>query len=59
MPFCCLCPGNLSNNTLGTLNLSGMTKAQLLDYADENGIDGVSSSMRKADILGTIEGALA
>lgn len=59
MPFCCLCPGNLSNNPPINFNLSGMTKAQLLDYADENGIDGVSSSMRKADILETIEGALA
>ena len=36
-----------------------MTKAQLLAFAAENGIDGVNSSMLKADILATIEGALA
>ena len=34
-----------------------MTKAQLLDYADEHGIDGVSGAMKKADIISTIEGA--
>jgi hypothetical protein len=32
-----------------------MTKAQLLDYADEHGIEGVNSSMLKADILAKIE----
>nr|DAM12870.1 MAG TPA: HeH/LEM domain [Caudoviricetes sp.]DAN64331.1 MAG TPA: HeH/LEM domain [Caudoviricetes sp.]DAN82407.1 MAG TPA: HeH/LEM domain [Caudoviricetes sp.] len=32
-----------------------MTKAQLLDYAGENGVDGVSSSMRKADIIAVLE----
>lgn len=37
--------------------LSDMTKAQLLAYAEENGVDGVSSSMKKADILAVIEGA--
>lgn len=31
-------------------DLSGMTKAQLLGYAEENGIEGVSSSMSKAEI---------
>jgi hypothetical protein len=36
-----------------------MTKAQLLEYADQNGIEGVSSSMLKADILAVIEGAVA
>lgn len=36
-------------------DLSTMTKAQLLEYAQENGIEGVSSSMTKAEILGTIE----
>lgn len=35
-----------------------MTKAQLLDYAEENGIKGVSSSMLKADILSAIKGAI-
>jgi hypothetical protein len=34
-----------------------MTKAQLLSYAEENKISGVSGSMRKADILETIKGA--
>ena len=38
--------------------LSGMTKAQLLDYAAENGIEGVSGAMKKADIIATIEGAI-
>lgn len=32
-----------------------MTKAELLDYADENGVEGVSSSMKKADILTVLE----
>lgn len=34
--------------------LSGMTKAQLLAYAEEHGIGGVSSSMLKADIYAAI-----
>lgn len=34
-----------------------MTKAQLLEYAEEHGVDGVSSSMKKADIYAMIEGA--
>nr|DAG62412.1 MAG TPA: recombination endonuclease VII [Bacteriophage sp.] len=33
-----------------------MTKAQMLEYADENGVEGVSSSMKKADILAVLEG---
>ena len=40
-------------------DFSAMTKAQLLAYAGENGIEGVSSSMLKADILAVIEGAVA
>lgn len=40
-------------------DFSQMTKAQLLDYAEQNGIEGVSSSMLKADILAVIEGAVA
>ena len=36
-----------------------MTKAQLLDYANEYGIEGVSSSMLKADILAVIEKAVS
>jgi hypothetical protein len=35
-----------------------MTKAQLLEYAEENGISGVSSSQKKADIIATIEEAV-
>nr|DAH52456.1 MAG TPA: dimeris T4 recombination endonuclease VII [Caudoviricetes sp.]DAO72882.1 MAG TPA: dimeris T4 recombination endonuclease VII [Caudoviricetes sp.] len=34
-----------------------MTKAQMLKYADENGVEGVSSSMKKAEILAVLEGA--
>lgn len=40
------------------VNLDSMTKAQLLEYAEENGIEGVSSSMLKADILAVIKGAV-
>lgn len=32
------------------VNLSSMTKAELLAFAEENGIDGVDSSMLKAEI---------
>ena len=39
------------------VNLDGMTKAQLLAYAAEKGITGVSSSMLKADILAAIKAA--
>ena len=38
-------------------DFDSMTKAQLLDYAKENGIEGVSSSMLKADILTVIKEA--
>lgn len=34
--------------------LSDMTKAELLAYAAEHGIEGVSSSMLKADIYAAI-----
>ena len=40
-------------------DFSAMTKAQLLEYAEQKGIEGVSSSMLKADILAVIEGAVA
>lgn len=36
------------------VDLSGMTKAQLLAYAEEHGIEGVSSSMLKADMIAAI-----
>lgn len=35
-----------------------MTKAELLAYAAERGVTGVSSSMLKADILATIREAM-
>jgi hypothetical protein len=34
-----------------------MTKAELLEYARQNGIEGVNSSMLKANILSVIENA--
>ena len=40
------------------VDLSSMTKAELLAYAEENGIDGVDSSMLKADIYNTIVEAI-
>lgn len=33
-----------------------MTKAQLMEYAEANGIEGVKNSMTKAQIIETIEG---
>ena len=39
------------------VNLDGMTKAELLAYAAEKGITGVSSSMLEADILAAIKAA--
>lgn len=41
-----------------SVDLDSMTKAQLLDYAAENGIEGVNSSMLKADILAVIKEAI-
>lgn len=38
------------------VNLLGMTKTQLLNYAADNGVDGVSSRMTKAAIIEAIEG---
>lgn len=35
-----------------------MTKAELLAYAEEHGIEGVSSSMLKADIYAVIVAAM-
>lgn len=40
------------------VDLSSMTKAELLAYAEANGIEGVSSSMLKADIYAAIKAAL-
>lgn len=39
------------------VDFDSMTKAELLAYANENGIDGVNSSMLKADILTVIKEA--
>lgn len=39
------------------IDLSEMTKAELLDYAENNDIEGVDGSMRKKDIIETIETA--
>lgn len=35
-------------------DLASMTKAELLAYAEQNGIEGVNSSMLKADIYEAI-----
>ena len=42
------------NEPADDVDLSSMTKAELLEYAEENGIEGVNSSMLKADIYNTI-----
>lgn len=39
-------------------DMDGMTKNELLAYAAENGVEGVSGSMKKADILDVIRGTL-
>ena len=39
-------------------DLDSMTKAELLAYAEQNGITGVNISMLKADILAAIKGAV-
>ena len=38
-------------------DIYGMTKAELLEYAESKGIEGVNSSMLKAEILSVIESA--
>ena len=40
------------------VDLSSLTKAELLSYAAENGINSVNGSMKKADILNAIEESL-
>lgn len=40
------------------VNLNSMTKAELLAYAAEHGIEGVSDSMTNADIIAAIEAAM-
>ena len=44
-------------NEPDNIELSDMTKAELLDYAESNDIEGVDGSMRKKDIIETIEAA--
>lgn len=46
------------NEPASDADLSSMTKAELLSFAEANGITGVSSSMLKADIYNTIVEAL-
>ena len=41
------------------VDLNSMTKAELLAYAEENGITGLSDSMTKDEIIAAIEEALA
>lgn len=41
-----------------TPDFDSMTKAELLDYAEKNGVEGVSSAMLKADILAVLKGAV-
>ena len=40
----------MRNEPADDVNLSDMTKAELLAFAEENGITGVDSSMLKAEI---------
>lgn len=60
---CCHCyPGGLKaaltteNTAPAAVDFGGRTKAQLLEYAKENGIAGVSAAMNKADILAAVKG---
>jgi branched-subunit amino acid aminotransferase/4-amino-4-deoxychorismate lyase len=46
----------LSEPSPASDDLESMTKAQLLEYAEQNGITGVNSSMKKAEIIAAIEG---
>ncbi len=44
------------NDSLPGPDLNGMTKTELLAYADEAGVTGLSSRMRKAEIIEALEG---
>lgn len=48
----------LASEPTSDVELSDMTKAELLEFAEQNGIEGVSSSMLKADIYNAIVEAL-
>lgn len=47
----------LSEPAPAALDLDYMTKSELLDYAEENGVEGVNSAMKKADIIEAIKNA--
>lgn len=49
----------MSDPEADAVDLDNMTKAQLLQYAEDNGIDGVTGSMTKAEILAVIREAIA
>jgi hypothetical protein len=42
------------NEPADDVDFASMTKAELLEYAKQNGIEGVNSSMLKADIYNAI-----
>ena len=44
----------MNNEPAEDADLSSMTKAELLEYAEKNGIEGVNSSMLKAEIYNII-----
>ena len=46
----------ITSQAPAAVDLESMTKKELLEYADEHGVDGVKGSMRKADIIAVIEG---
>lgn len=47
----------MSEPASSTPDLDGMTKNELMTYAVQAGVEGVSSAMRKADIIEAIKGA--
>lgn len=44
----------MSMRPTNDVDLASMTKAELIEFAIENGIEGVDSSMLKAEIYNTI-----
>jgi hypothetical protein len=46
-----------SGSTVSNIDLESMTKDQLIAYAQENNIEGIKSSMTKAQITEVIKGA--
>lgn len=45
----------VSRNSESGSDISDMTKSELLSYAEEHGIEGVSGDMKKAEIIEVIE----